>query len=268
MHHAALDRPGPHDRHLDHQVVEVLGLAAAAASPSARATRSGTRRWCRPAGSSRRRPDPPAGTSLPMLAVECRSESSARRIAVSMPSASTSTLSSPSASRSSLSHWMTVRSGMAAFSTGTSSSSGPREITKPPTCCDRWRGKPTSVRASAAVAHHGLSGSKPASRRRSRIDSRPSHHASAWRVRSTCVGRRGRAPCPRRAPRSRPVADDRRRERGAVAAVLAVDVLDHFLAPLVLEVDVDVRRLVALAEMKRSNSIVHARRIDLGDAEA
>ena len=28
---------------------------------------------------------------------------------------------------------------------------------------------------------------------------------------------------------------------------LSVDVLDHFLAPFVLEVDVDVRRLVALA---------------------
>jgi hypothetical protein len=32
---------------------------------------------------------------------------------------------------------MTVRSGIAAFSTGTSCDSGPREITKPPVCCDR-----------------------------------------------------------------------------------------------------------------------------------
>ena len=46
--------------------------------------------------------------------------------------------------------------------------------------------------------------------------------------------------------RARPVADDHRGERGAVAAVLAVDVLDHLLAALVLEVDVDVGRLVAL----------------------
>ena len=57
-------------------------------------------------------------------------------------------------------------------------------------------------------------------------------------------------------------------QRGAVAAVLLVDVLDHLLAPLVLEVDVDVGRLVALALMKRSNSTVDARRIDRGDAEA
>ena len=34
-------------------------------------------------------------------------------------------------------------------------------------------------------------------------------------------------------------------KRGAVAAVFVVDVLDDFLAPLVLEVDVDVGRLVA-----------------------
>ena len=33
---------------------------------------------------------------------------------------------------------------------------------------------------------------------------------------------------------------------GAVAAVFLVDVLDHLLAPLVLEIDVDVGRLVAL----------------------
>ncbi len=47
-----------------------------------------------------------------------------------------------------------------------------------------------------------------------------------------------------RAPR--PVGDQRRRQRRAVAAVFRVDVLDHLLAPLVLEVDVDVRRFVAL----------------------
>ena len=46
--------------------------------------------------------------------------------------------------------------------------------------------------------------------------------------------------------RARPVADDDRRERRAMAAVLAVDVLDDLFAALVLEVDVDVGRLVAL----------------------
>jgi hypothetical protein len=45
---------------------------------------------------------------------------------------------------------------------------------------------------------------------------------------------------------ARPVADDHRGERGAVPAVLAVDVLDDLLAALVLEIDVDVGRFVAL----------------------
>ena len=65
-----------------------------------------------------------------------------RRMALSMPSASTSTFSRPMASRSSLSHWMMERSGMAAFSTGTSRVKGPRVSTKPPGCWLKWRGKP------------------------------------------------------------------------------------------------------------------------------
>jgi len=39
-----------------------------------------------------------------------------------------------------------------------------------------------------------------------------------------------------------------------IAAVFLINVLDHFLAPLVLEVDVDVRRSARSVEMKRSNS--------------
>ncbi len=35
-------------------------------------------------------------------------------------------------------------------------------------------------------------------------------------------------------------------DRGAVAAVALVDVLDHLLAPLVLEIDVDIGRLAAV----------------------
>jgi hypothetical protein len=70
------------------------------------------------------------------------------------------------------------------------------------------------------------------------------------------------------AQRARAVGDDGRGERGAVAAVLRVEILDDLLAALVLEVDVDVGRLVALLEMKRSNSIDSCARVDLGDAEA
>ena len=67
---------------------------------------------------------------------------------------------------------------------------------------------------------------------------------------------------------ARPVADDRGGERGAVAAVLAVDVLDDFFAPLVLEIDVDVGRLVALARDEALHEQLAARGIHLGDAQA
>ena len=65
----------------------------------------------------------------------------------------------------------------------------------------------------------------------------------------------------------RPVGDERGRERRAVAAVFRIDVLDHLLAPLVLEVDVDVRRLVPLLRDEALEQHAHPRRIDLGDAE-
>ena len=45
----------------------------------------------------------------------------------------------------------------------------------------------------------------------------------------------------------RPIGDERRGQRRAIATVLLIDVLHHLFAALMLEVDVDVRRLVALA---------------------
>ena len=65
----------------------------------------------------------------------------------------------------------------------------------------------------------------------------------------------------------RPVRDERGGERRAVAAVLAVHVLHDLLAPLVLEVDVDVGRLVPLAADEALEQHAHPRRVDLGDAE-
>ena len=52
-----------------------------------------------------------------------------------------------------------------------------------------------------------------------------------------------------------------------VAAVGAVDPLDHLLAPLVLEIDVDVGRLVALGRDEALEQQVDARRVDRGDAQ-
>ena len=53
-----------------------------------------------------------------------------------------------------------------------------------------------------------------------------------------------------------------------VAAVLLVDVLDDLLAPLVLEVDVDVGRLLALGRDEALEQQIEALRVDRGDAEA
>ena len=44
---------------------------------------------------------------------------------------------------------------------------------------------------------------------------------------------------------ARAVVDHRGGQPGAVAAILAVEMLDHLLAPLVLEIDVDIGRLAA-----------------------
>ena len=64
------------------------------------------------------------------------------------------------------------------------------------------------------------------------------------------------------------VGDDGGGDPGALAAVAPVDVLDHLLAPLMLEIDVDVGRLAALAGDEALEQEVDPGRIDGGDAEA
>ena len=67
---------------------------------------------------------------------------------------------------------------------------------------------------------------------------------------------------------ARAVMHDGRADRGAMAAVASIDVLDHFLAPLVLEIDVDIGRLVAVCRNEAGEQEFALVRIDLGDAEA
>jgi hypothetical protein len=265
MDHVALDRARPDERHLDHQIVEVARPAGAAAWPSARAIRSGRHRPCRRRRACRR----PAGLRRDVLHAVPPTRSSARWIAESMPRARTSTFSSPSASRSSLSHWITLRSAIAAFSTGTRRASGPREMTKPPTCCDRWRGKPRS--ASASCQPFG-----DARRRRIETDGAqaigqllafvPPGQRGGQGVDLGCCRNRGRGR--RRAARRGPVGDHRRGQRGALAAVPGVEILDDLLAPLMLEIDVDIRRLAALLRDEALEKEVRTCRVDFGDAEA
>ena len=64
------------------------------------------------------------------------------------------------------------------------------------------------------------------------------------------------------------IADHGGGDAGALAAVFAVDVLDHLLAPLVLEIDVDVGRLAAVFGNEAGEQEIAFVGIDRGDAEA
>ena len=67
---------------------------------------------------------------------------------------------------------------------------------------------------------------------------------------------------------ARAVMHHGRADRSAMAAVAPVDVLDHLLAPLVLEIDVDVGRLAAIFGNEAGEQELGLVGIDLGDAEA
>ena len=66
---------------------------------------------------------------------------------------------------------------------------------------------------------------------------------------------------------ARAVADHRGGDAGAIAAIALVDILDHLLAPLMLEIDVDVGRLAALGRDEALEQQIVLGRIDGGDAE-
>ena len=68
--------------------------------------------------------------------------------------------------------------------------------------------------------------------------------------------------------RTRPVGDDARREAGVFAPIMAIDILHHLFAPFVLEIDIDVGRLVAFGRNEPFEQQVVPGRVDLGDAQA
>ena len=67
---------------------------------------------------------------------------------------------------------------------------------------------------------------------------------------------------------ARAIVDDGGADGGALAAVAAIEILDHLLAPLVLEVDVDVGRLAPVGGDEALEQQVDLGGIDRGDAEA
>ncbi len=142
-------------------------------------------------------------------------------------------------------------------------------MTKPPVCWDRWRGKPTSSSASRRARRRVASaGSSPVWRIVVRLQAvvapapdRPGQDIDrVFRQAERLADLADRA--------ARPVGDDGRRQPGAVAAVFAVDILDHLLAPLMLEIDVDIRRLVALGRDEALEQQIDLAGIDGSDAEA
>src|SRR5579885_1140031 len=156
-----------------------------------------------------------------------------------MPRPSTSTFMNLSASMSSLSHSMTARPFMAAGSIGASSSSRSRVSTKPPGCCERWRGAPMSSRASLSVRRERACDIFCQAQRLANIANRA----------------------------FRPVADDGCANRRPLAAIGLIDPLDHLFAALMLEIDIDIGRLLALLADKALEKKIVTLGVDRGDAE-
>ena len=67
---------------------------------------------------------------------------------------------------------------------------------------------------------------------------------------------------------ARAVVDDGGADGGALAAVALIEILDHLLAPLVLEIDVDVGRLATFGGDEALEQQVDLGGVDGGDAEA
>ena len=272
MHHVALDRAGPHDRHLDDEIVEFARLQARQHVHLRPAFDLEDADASRPCTACRSRPvvGRHVGEAHVLAFMRAQIGRNALRMQVSMPSASTSTFIRPSASMSSLSHSMKVRSSIAALPIG-------HELVEPPA---RQHEAADMLREMARKAEQprreierrarsiGLSGSSPAWRmcacRQCRVPQLPQCVLASAAVTSSVRPKRladfadGAA---------RPIADDGRGDAGAVAAVALVDILDHLLAPLMLEIDVDVGRLLALLRDEAREQQIVLRRIDAGDAE-
>ena len=186
-----------------------------------------------------------------------------------MPRPSTSTLRMPSASRSSLSHSTKVRSSIAPFTIGTTSSSRLRVMTKPPTCWERWRGKDWISIDERTHLLHARAFEIDAGAVELGVTHRAAAHApDRGGERADRVFRQAEDLADLADGGAAAIGDHGRGDAGAVAAVVLVDVLDHLLAPLVLEIDVDVGRLVAIRGDEALEQEAACARIDLGDAEA
>ena len=286
MHHAALDRAGPHDGDLDDEVVEALRLEPRQHLRSGRGSPPGSSRWCRPRPAAGRRPDRPAAARPGRAATPWRCAINAHT-SVTMPSVrrlSRSILISPASSTESLFHCATTTPGLVACSSGTTSTSGWAVISMPPTWTERWRGTPISWAArSASSSRAGAEVPRSWSWRRAhrlvvlrasalaafaraltRFAPRPSAHSL---TRSTSSGGKPSARAASRTASRALVGDHVADHRGVLAAVALVDVGDHLVAAVGGEVDVDVGHGVGAVAQEALEEQVVRQRIDRRDAQ-
>ena len=175
--------------------------------------------------------------------------------------------------QSSLSHWMTTRSGMLAFSSGTTSSSRPWQMTMPPECWPRCRGRSWIARPELAEALHGrmlrVDADVPqvALERVLGIDPLEVVHHLRQPIDLRLSSDSDLAHLARGAPAA--IGDHVGGHRRAVLAVFLVDVLDHALAAIAArQIEIDVGPLAALLRQESLEQQIHADRIDGGDPEA
>ena len=173
-------------------------------------------------------------------------------------------------STESLSHWQMKRPSIAARSTGTSSTIGFVEITMPPTCWLRWRGKP-EICSDSSMRSRQIGASTLAGvlgvRRHLRGDVGAAAPAGALRQPvQLALGD---------AERLADVADGAAQlvrgeagdERGVLAAELLVHAQDELLADVAREVEVDVRDGGDLVAEEAAEEEVVLDRVDVREAD-
>ena len=271
VHRLPLDRPRPHERDLDGDVVEVLGLRAQealhlrAALDLERADRVRALDVVVDRGVVER----DAGeVDRPRRACRaiCSTQSST---AESIPRPSRSILRKPASEHESLSHWQSWRPAIAAGWTGTSSTSGRVETIIPPGCCETWRGSPAISPVSQAKARQrcGLELAVTVRKPRELLP-------HALRVPAVREPREPLELRERQAERLADVADraaravrrEARDERGVLAPVALGDADDELLADVAREVEVDVRHRRELAVQEAPERELVRDRVDVREA--
>ena len=298
MHHLPDDRPGPDDRHLHDEVVELLRL-----QPRQRrhlrarldledADRVGLAEHLVDGRVLRQMREIDDQTVETAELAELAEKSCSRVLSVSavrvspltsaseswstaiMPRPSRSTLTMPMSAQSSLSHCTTTRPGMLAFSSGTHGvelsladhhaagvlAEMPRQILHLAPEPREQAGRAIRVQIEADRRHLPR-------QRVARIDELEVVHHLRQPIDLRRIEAERLPHLARRAAAA--IGDDVGGHRRAEPAVFLVDVLDHLLAAIAArQIEIDVGPLAALLRQEALEQQIHPHRIDRGDPEA